>query len=154
MPRAQELDSSIRKGRDSRREKALMRCTKCGTENPAGKKFCGGCGSVLSAKCPRCGAENTPSFKFCGDCGASLSVPDLPSAGASGSASSSIQVAAEPSEVPEGERKTVTALFADIKGSMELMENLDPEEARALVDPALKLMIEAVHHYGGNVAQS
>jgi class 3 adenylate cyclase len=42
--------------------------------------------------------------------------------------------------LPEGERKTVTALFADIKGSMELMEDLDPEEARAIVDPALKLM--------------
>ena len=50
--------------------------------------------------------------------------------------------------------KTVTALFADIKGSMELMENLDPEEARRLVDPALKLMMDAVHHYGGYVAQS
>ena len=53
-----------------------------------------------------------------------------------------------------GERKTVTALFADIKGSMEMIENLDPEEARAIVDPALKLMIDAVHRYGGYVAQS
>jgi class 3 adenylate cyclase len=44
----------------------------------------------------------------------------------------------------DGERKTVTALFADIKGSMELMEDLDPEEARAIVDPALKFMIDAV----------
>jgi class 3 adenylate cyclase/tetratricopeptide (TPR) repeat protein len=54
----------------------------------------------------------------------------------------------------DGERKTVTALFADIKGSMELIEDLDPEEARAIVDPALKLMMDAVHHYGGYVAQS
>jgi class 3 adenylate cyclase len=53
----------------------------------------------------------------------------------------------------DGERKTVTMLFADIKGSMDLMEDLDPEEARAIVDPALKLMMEAVHHYGGYVAQ-
>jgi class 3 adenylate cyclase len=51
-------------------------------------------------------------------------------------------------EVIDGERKTVTALFADIKGSMELMEDLDPEEARAIVDPALKLMIDAVNRYG------
>jgi class 3 adenylate cyclase/predicted ATPase len=57
-------------------------------------------------------------------------------------------------EALEGERKTVTALFADIKGSMELIEDLDPEEARRLVDPALKLMMDAVHHYGGYVAQS
>ena len=45
----------------------------------------------------------------------------------------------------------MTALFADIKGSMELMEDLDPEEARATVDPALKLMMDAVHHYGGYI---
>jgi len=54
----------------------------------------------------------------------------------------------------DGERKTVTALFADIKGSMELMEDLDPEEARAIVDPALKLMIAAVHRYDGYIVQS
>jgi class 3 adenylate cyclase/tetratricopeptide (TPR) repeat protein len=54
----------------------------------------------------------------------------------------------------DGERKTVTVLFSDIKGSMELIEDLDPEEARAIVDPALKVMIETVQHYGGYVAQS
>ena len=54
----------------------------------------------------------------------------------------------------EGERKTVTALFADIKGSTELMEDLDPEEARAIIDPALRLMIDAVHRYDGYVVQS
>ncbi|HYB90352.1 MAG TPA: adenylate/guanylate cyclase domain-containing protein [Candidatus Binataceae bacterium] len=54
----------------------------------------------------------------------------------------------------EGERKTVTALFADIKGSTELEQDLDPEEARAIVDPALKLMIDAVQRYDGYVVQS
>ena len=54
----------------------------------------------------------------------------------------------------DGERKTVTALFADIKGSMDLMEDIDPEEARAIVDPALKLMIDAAHRYGGYIVQS
>jgi class 3 adenylate cyclase len=54
----------------------------------------------------------------------------------------------------EGERKTVTALFADIKGSTELMEDLDPEEARAIIDPALKLMMDAVHRYDGYIVQS
>jgi class 3 adenylate cyclase/tetratricopeptide (TPR) repeat protein len=48
----------------------------------------------------------------------------------------------------------VTALFADIRGSTELMADLDPEEARAIVDPALRLMIEAVHRYGGYIVQS
>jgi class 3 adenylate cyclase/predicted ATPase len=54
----------------------------------------------------------------------------------------------------EGERKTVTALFADIKGSTELMRELDPEEARALIDPILQVMMDAVHRYGGYVAHS
>ena len=57
-------------------------------------------------------------------------------------------------ELVEGERKTVTALFADIKGSTELMEALDPEEARRIIDPTLKLMIDAVHRYDGYIVQS
>ena len=62
--------------------------------------------------------------------------------------------AAGASTAIDGERKTVTALFADIKGSTELMRDLDPEEARAIVDPVLQLMMAAVHRYGGYVAQS
>src|SRR5712691_8076450 len=58
------------------------------------------------------------------------------------------------SEALEGERKTVTALFADIKSSTELMRDLDPEEARAIVDPAIRLMIDAAHRYDGYVVQS
>jgi class 3 adenylate cyclase/predicted ATPase len=75
---------------------------------------------------------------------------------ASSSITADITISAEQagSAVPDGERKTVTALFADIKGSMELMEGLDPEEARAIVDPALKLMIDAVHRYAGHIVQS
>jgi class 3 adenylate cyclase len=67
-----------------------------------------------------------------------------------------VRVAPESSspEALDGERKTVTALFADIKGSMELMEELDPEEARGIVDPALKLMMDAVRRYDGYVVQS
>jgi class 3 adenylate cyclase/predicted ATPase len=77
-----------------------------------------------------------------------LKPPDIstPTIAVSGSA------AAE--DVPEGERKLVTVLFADIKGSTELEENLDPEEARALIDPALELMVQAVRRYEGYVVQS
>lgn len=53
-----------------------------------------------------------------------------------------------------GERKTITALFADLKGSTALIEGLDPEEARAIIDPALQIMMDAVHRYDGYVAQS
>ncbi|HSF32257.1 MAG TPA: adenylate/guanylate cyclase domain-containing protein, partial [Candidatus Tectomicrobia bacterium] len=64
------------------------------------------------------------------------------------------QQALEARGAPDGERKTITALFADIKGSMDLLEDLDPEDARRLIDPALKLMMDAVHRYEGYVAQS
>ena len=56
--------------------------------------------------------------------------------------------------VADGERKTITALFADIKGSTALIENLDPEDAQRIVDPALQVMMDAVHRYEGYVAQS
>jgi adenylate cyclase len=55
--------------------------------------------------------------------------------------------------VTDGERKTITALFADLKGSTALIEGLDPEEAQRIIDPALQLMMDAVHQYEGFVAQ-
>jgi len=128
-----------------------IRCTKCGADNREGAKFCSECATPLAAKCPRCRAANTPGAKFCDECAASLasSLTTLQSA-------QTVRVESEQAEgsTIDGERKMVTALFADIKGSTELMEDLDPEEARAIVDPALKLMIDAVHPYDGYVAQS
>jgi class 3 adenylate cyclase/tetratricopeptide (TPR) repeat protein len=133
-----------------------MRCSKCGSENPAGKKFCEDCGAPLENRCPKCGAETTAGKRFCGDCGTALIANTSAPSQASSSITPVIAISAEQagSAVPDGERKTVTALFADIKGSMELMEDLDPEEARAIVDPALKLMIDAVRRYDGYIVQS
>ncbi len=133
-----------------------MRCEKCGTDNPAGKRFCGDCGTALANRCAQCGADNPAEKKFCGDCGNALAATARAST-VRVSDASPIRVASDaPVEAlaADGERKTVTALFADIKGSTELEQDLDPEEARAIVDPALKLMIEAVHRYDGYVVQS
>lgn len=106
----------------------------------------------------RCGASNRAGASFCKECCAALG-PAFTRASASGASQSTSPAASpptiavgasvEPENVPEGERKLVTALFADIKGSTELEENLDPEEARTIVDPALQLMIEAVRRYDG-----
>jgi ribosomal protein L40E len=132
-----------------------MRCAKCGAENPAGKRFCGDCGATLANRCARCGADNPPEKKFCGDCGTALGGAPLESKVRAEPDRSAIRVNPETTlEALDGERKAVTALFADIKGSTELMEDLDPEEARAIVDPALRLMIEAVGRYDGYVVQS
>jgi class 3 adenylate cyclase/predicted ATPase len=137
-----------------------MRCPKCGTESTTRRKFCAACGSPLSHRCPKCSAENAPTSAFCEDCGTALAGHAASVAASSPQAESTapnIRVTPEQPDALapiEGERKTVTALFADIKGSMELIEGLDPEEARAIVDPALKLMMDAVHRYDGYVAQS
>jgi Adenylate and Guanylate cyclase catalytic domain/Double zinc ribbon len=136
-----------------------MRCTKCGTESTTSRKFCAACGSPLSHRCPKCGAENAPSSAFCEDCGTALAVgaaPAVTSSPQSASTAPEIRVRQKQLDAStiDGERKTVTALFADIKGSTELMHDLDPEEARAIVDPVLQLMMAAVHRYGGYVAQS
>jgi ribosomal protein L40E len=130
-----------------------MRCSKCGAENPDRAKFCVDCASPFARRCPSCNAENPPTAKFCLECAKPLN-----SSGKSQSvaepATSPIQVTGTADTSLDGERKTVTALFADIKGSMELIEDLDAEEARAVIDPALKLMMGAVERYGGYVAQS
>src|SRR6516165_8423801 len=121
----------------------------------------------MPVSCPQCGASNRSGAKFCDECAAPLSPPHprpTPEAepakqskpsGVIREHDADAVTVLPPSDTPaDGERKTVTALFADIKGSMELMEDLDPEEARAIVDPALKLMIDAVHRYGGYIVQS
>ena len=129
-----------------------MRCTKCGTENPDGAKFCTECASQFARRCSSCGKENPPRAKYCLECSKPI---DPPPADTRETLNSSVRVSAVSDGAQlEGERKTVTALFADIKGSTELEQDLDPEEARAIVDPALKLMIDAVRRYGGYIVQS
>jgi hypothetical protein len=116
-----------------------MRCSKCRNENREGRKFCVQCGKALKLACPSCGASSEPGERFCGDCGAAL-VTAQPSAVLSPTAApaaSDIRIASERTDSSlalEGERKTVTALFVDIKGSMDLIENLDPKEAHEIVD--------------------
>ncbi len=137
-----------------------MRCPSCNSDNPETTKFCGSCGRPLTKRCDTCGTENPPHFRFCGECGIALAANARPAATSPtqvGSDATEILVTARQpvaSTSADGERKTVTALFADIKGSTELMRDLDPEEARAIVDPALKLMIDAAHRYDGYVVQS
>src|SRR6516165_8408071 len=128
-----------------------MLCAKCKTENLDGLKFCNECGAPFKTPCASCSFENGPAAKFCGQCGAALGAP---TATVSGKKSDQPQIPLTEAAAPEnldGERKLVTALFADIKGSTELQQGLDPEESRAIIDPALKIMIEAARHYDGFV---
>jgi class 3 adenylate cyclase/tetratricopeptide (TPR) repeat protein len=138
-------------------------CAKCERNNSGDAQFCQGCGARLELICSTCATANGLDANFCKKCGtrltASTQVPSEIGQRAKPLDQSllgerAIRLTVPGSDVIDGERKTVTALFADIRGSTELMEDLDPEEARALIDPALKLMIEAVQHYGGHVVRS
>jgi class 3 adenylate cyclase len=96
----------------------------------------------LPRACARCGTDNAPDHRFCKACGAPLA-ERAPEASAVLHSRAAL----------EGERKHVTILFADVKGSMELLAARDPEDARAVLDPVLEAMIEAVRRYGGTVNQ-
>src|SRR6266508_344882 len=135
-----------------------MNCPRCGTTNSAGRRFCAECGSPLALTCSGCGFSNEPGVKFCGGCGTALGVSAATPGPRFGPLESYIpkhlaeKILTSKSAL-EGERKLVTVLFADLKGSMELLADRDPEEARKLLDPVLERMMDAVHRYEGTVNQ-
>ena len=134
-----------------------MKCSRCQHENPIGAKFCEECATPLARLCSKCGTQLSATAKFCPECAHPV---------AAGAATQARFVSPE-SYIPkhlaekiltsksalEGERKQVTVLFADLKGSLELLADRDPEEARKLLDPVLERMMEAVHRYEGTVNQ-
>jgi hypothetical protein len=118
-----------------------MQCPRCPQESPPGARFCNSCGAGLELTCPSCRHSNPAGSLFCNRCGASLGVRPTPAGS---------RFASPESYTPkhlaekiftsraalEGERKHVTVLFADLKGSMELLADRDPEEARKILDPS------------------
>src|SRR5205823_6491518 len=134
-----------------------MRCPQCRQDNPAGAKFCAGCGGRLEAICPACGHPNLPSSRFCNECGNPVAAPSVAAAALVSPESYTPRYLAQKiltsKSALEGERKQVTVLFADLKGSMELLVDRDPEDARKILDPVLERMMEAVHRYEGTVNQ-
>ena len=133
-----------------------MKCAHCQTENSDDASFCDECGGPVDVSCSHCGESNRPSAKFCRKCGQRLGV-------AAGGAESSAGKTVVPKHLAEkilasrrfieGERKHVTVLFADIRGSTSVVEKLDPEEVRKYFDPILHIMMDAVHRYEGTVNQ-
>jgi predicted ATPase/class 3 adenylate cyclase len=136
-----------------------MKCPRCQHENEAGAKFCEECATPLVRTCTNCGRQLSATAKFCPECAQPASQ--------AASAPTAQRLISPESYTPkhlaekiltsksalEGERKQVTVLFADLKGSMELLADRDPEEARKILDPVLERMMEAVHRYEGTVNQ-
>ena len=121
-----------------------MRCSKCGSDNRQGRKFCTSCRTPLVAACPRCGASIQPDERFCGECGNALG--DVAPAAAPG-------VTAPVAVSAGGERRHLTVLFCDLVGSTELAARLDPEEWREMVAAYHHAAAEAITRFGGHVAK-
>jgi hypothetical protein len=136
-----------------------MQCPRCQHENEAGAKFCEECAAPLARRCSNCGRQLSAAAKFCPEC-AHPANPAAPAPTAQRFISPEYYTPKHLAEkiltsksALEGERKQVTVLFADLKGSIELLADRDPEEARKILDPVLEHMMEAVHRYEGTVNQ-
>jgi class 3 adenylate cyclase/tetratricopeptide (TPR) repeat protein len=131
-----------------------MRCLNCGHNGPEESQFCEACGTPLSVTCRACGRGNTPSARFCIRCGVALVPEGAPAVAPGGLIPRHLRERILSSRhVLAGERKRVTVLFADIKGSTERIERMDPEEAAVWLERVLTTMIDAVHSYEGIVNQ-
>ncbi len=132
-----------------------MKCPTCQHENDSGTKFCEECGNKLARVCAACGVALKPTTKFCPECGAPSAV----------AATKPVRNVADytPKHLAdkilqsksalEGERKQVTVLFADVKGSMELAAQLDPEQWHQILDRFFQILSGGVHRFEGTVNQ-
>jgi class 3 adenylate cyclase/tetratricopeptide (TPR) repeat protein len=141
-----------------------MDCSACGASNPSEARHCRDCGAALVLPCADCGKPVPLSNWFCGNCGAKFE-RGLAAGFREEADSPARESLAAPVHLPqhlarrildtrgllEGERKQITVLFADIKGSTTLIEDLDPEDADLRLRPALDAMINAVHRYEGTI---
>jgi class 3 adenylate cyclase/tetratricopeptide (TPR) repeat protein len=131
-----------------------MKCPNCEHENTIQAKFCEQCATPLARTCGNCGGAVSSTARFCAQCGCPLNAVAVDPRFASPKSYTPQHLADKiltSRAALEGERKQVTVLFADIKGSMELFADRDAEAAQKIFDPVLERMIEAVYHYEGTV---
>src|SRR5215470_5863158 len=134
-----------------------MKCPRCQQDNPAHARFCLGCGARLTLACGACVTELPGGARFCRQCGQAVAADTAAPVRSPAPESYTPKHLAEKiltsKAALEGERKQVTVLFADLKSSMELLADRDPEEARKILEPVLERKMEAVHRYEGTVNQ-
>lgn len=156
-----------------------MNCANCQTQNPNGARFCFNCGTALSLDCANCGTSLQPGARFCHNCGQPVTVaPDANKTDVPDVSSGTVgKAAASPSGISEqlqryipkellsklesarsdglmqGERRIVTILFCDVKGSTQAASSLDPEEWAQIINGAFEHMIQPIYRYEGTVAR-
>ncbi|HEX6222459.1 MAG TPA: adenylate/guanylate cyclase domain-containing protein [Acidimicrobiia bacterium] len=143
-----------------------MKCHNCGHENSEGARFCSQCGTSLPYPCPVCAVIADPDDRFCRNCGnpltgqTSQTQPELAQLQPSDDLSRYLPEellakmrSARDGRAMEGERRTVTMLFADVQGSTSSAEQLDPEDWAEIMNGAFKRLISPIYRYEGTLAQ-
>src|SRR5262249_44174858 len=155
-PRSSEAVPPAPEVREPEVEAASWRCVICQQFQQPTARFCIACGAPRETTCSTCGQAVVLPATFCPACGNRL--PVLHATGSPPHVSAALPTAlAEKIRMSRttlpGERKQVTVLFVDLKDSLVLIHDLDPEAAQQLLDPALHAMLDAVHRYEGTVNQ-
>ncbi len=124
-----------------------MICPTCQTSNEASANFCFNCGTAMIQTCPNCAASIPLASRFCSNCGRAIGL------GEEQQVERLLPPEAASERAGEGERRVVTVLFADIKGSTAMAEQLDPEEWAELMNGAFDRLISPIYRYEGTVAR-
>jgi len=149
-----------------------MNCPNCETQNPEGARFCFNCGTTLALECSNCGTNLPAEAKFCFNCGHTTSAAEKSQLAPESNQTPAPTIqsgdllqryipqgllakleAAQKSGLMEGERRIVTILFCDLKGSTSAAAGLDPEEWSEIMNGAFEQMIEPIYRYEGTVAR-
>jgi class 3 adenylate cyclase len=135
-----------------------MQCSRCSTENRESARFCVECGARLALVCPQSGTELSLRARFCDQCG--TQVEERPPADTPLTQALQRLVPREFAQrlvATRGqvgkERRIVTILFSDVKGSTAMGEHLDPEEVMEIMEGAFDLLIEPITRYEGALAR-
>jgi len=140
-----------------------MICPKCGFDCPAEFGFCPRCGTLLQQACPKCGFQVPAEFAFCPKCGTAVAAPTVAAErNTQAMLSHAVQrlipkewadrLLATRGQVSQ-ERRVVTILFSDVRGSTAMAERLDPEDWAEIMNGAFEFLIPPIYHHEGTVAQ-
>ncbi len=136
-----------------------MLCPHCQADNPNEAKFCLNCGKSLSLTCHNCGHLNKPEAKFCINCGHQVTehthLDSVSDSAIRQRPKEYVQKleAARKSQSMQGERRIVTVMFCDVKGSTAMAEKLDPEEWTEIMNQAFEFLITPIYKYEGTLAR-